>query len=98
MESAMNKSAYTIREATQLDAEGITFVHVNSWKTSYAGIVDQAFLNNISYEKRLASRKEIFLSKDSLHLVALLDAQSLPALHCQFIRMFKWVKFMQFIF
>jgi len=69
----MNTSQYTIREATERDAEGITFVNVNSWQTSYAGIIEQSFLDAISYEKRLAFRKEILASKNALHLVALAD-------------------------
>lgn len=68
-------SPYSIRQATESDAEGIAFVHVKSWQTSYVGIVDQAFLNNISYDKRLASWKEILKSKKGLRLVALFDGQ-----------------------
>ncbi len=66
---------YRIREATSLDAEGVAFVHVNSWKTSYAGVIDQVFLENISYEKRLASWKEILRSKKTLQLVVLFGEQ-----------------------
>lgn len=66
---------YTIRNATESDAEGIAFVHVNSWKTSYTGIIDQSFLENLSYEKRLASWKEILQSKNTQQLVALFDDQ-----------------------
>lgn len=69
----MNTSQYTIREATERDAEGITFVNVNSWQTSYADIIEQSFLDAISYEKRLGFRKEILASKNALHLVALAD-------------------------
>jgi len=69
----MKTSSYTIREATERDAEGITGVNVRSWQTSYAGIIEQSFLNAISYEKRLAFRKEILASKHALHLVALVD-------------------------
>ena len=66
---------FIIRDAIPSDAEGITFVHVNSWQTSYAGIVDQDFLDNISYEKRLDRRKEILKSKTMLHLVVLSGEQ-----------------------
>jgi GNAT superfamily N-acetyltransferase len=69
----MDASQYIIRAATERDAEGITFVNVKSWQTSYAGIIEQSFLDAISYEKRLAFRKEILASKNALHLVALLD-------------------------
>lgn len=66
---------YEIREATESDASGIAFVHVNSWQTSYAGIIEQSFLDNISYDKRLASWTEILKSKDSVHLVATFDGK-----------------------
>jgi hypothetical protein len=67
----MNIFPYSIRKATSLDAEAITLVHVNSWQTSYTGIIEQSFLDNISFDKRLASWKEILQSKSMLHLVAL---------------------------
>lgn len=71
----MTTPVYTIRKAAEVDAEDIAFVHVDSWKTSYAGIIAQIFLDNISYEKRLALRKKILKAKDTLHLVAILDEQ-----------------------
>lgn len=52
---------YEIRKATIDDAEAISLVHVNSWKTSYSGIVDQAYLNNLHLEDRLAFRKKILI-------------------------------------
>jgi GNAT superfamily N-acetyltransferase len=72
----MNTPNYVIREATESDAEGIAAVHVNSWQTSYAGIIDQSFLDNISYEDRLTLRREILQTKNVLHLVALFGEQS----------------------
>ncbi|GEN46869.1 GNAT family N-acetyltransferase [Alkalibacillus haloalkaliphilus] len=41
-----------IREAKLSDASGIGKVHVNSWRTTYKGIVPDEFLNNLTYEKR----------------------------------------------
>jgi ribosomal protein S18 acetylase RimI-like enzyme len=40
------------REATVSDCVAIAQVHVQSWKQSFAGIVPQAFLDNMSVEKR----------------------------------------------
>ncbi|HUX78722.1 MAG TPA: GNAT family N-acetyltransferase [Alphaproteobacteria bacterium] len=71
----MSTLDYVIREATESDAEGIAAVHVNSWQTSYRGIIDQSFLDNISYEDRLALRREILQTKKVLHLVALFGDQ-----------------------
>jgi GNAT superfamily N-acetyltransferase len=66
---------YVIRRAILSDAEGIAFVHANSWQTSYAGLIDPDFLESISYEKRLASWQEILKSKNTLHLVAGVDGK-----------------------
>ncbi len=71
----MSSSRYLIREATESDAKGIAFVHVNSWKTSYAGIIDQSFLDTISYDQRLASWTKILQSKNTQQFVALFDEQ-----------------------
>jgi ribosomal protein S18 acetylase RimI-like enzyme len=42
----------TIREARIEDAAGIARVHVDSWRTTYAGIVPDAYLANLSYARR----------------------------------------------
>lgn len=41
-----------IRPAQVEDAAGIAHVHVDSWRTSYKGIVPDEVLNNLSYERR----------------------------------------------
>jgi GNAT superfamily N-acetyltransferase len=41
-----------IRIAKVEDAEGIAKVHVDSWRTTYRGIVPDTFLDNLSYEQR----------------------------------------------
>jgi ribosomal protein S18 acetylase RimI-like enzyme len=41
-----------IRSATLADAEGISKVHVDSWRTTYYGIVPQDFLDSLTYENR----------------------------------------------
>ncbi|MDI9634585.1 GNAT family N-acetyltransferase [Kamptonema cortianum] len=82
----MTISPYHIRNATETDAEGIAFVHVNSWKTSYAGIIDQDFLDNINYEKRLSSWQEIIQSKSTQELIVLLDGKIIGFVGFGFIR------------
>ncbi|MEK4425348.1 GNAT family N-acetyltransferase [Solibacillus sp. FSL K6-1523] len=42
----------TIRKATMQDAQGIAKVHVDSWRTTYKGILPSSFLDNLSYVKR----------------------------------------------
>ncbi|MBE1554195.1 GNAT superfamily N-acetyltransferase [Filibacter limicola] len=41
-----------IRKAELEDTMGIAKVHVDSWRTTYKGIVPDAFLENLSYEQR----------------------------------------------
>ena len=62
-------TGYIIRAARIEDAEKITFVHVQAWKESYQNIIDQDYLDNISYEKRLAWRKKIIEEKFGQQLV-----------------------------
>jgi ribosomal protein S18 acetylase RimI-like enzyme len=42
----------TIRPAHIEDAPGIANVHIDTWRTTYAGIVPQAYLDQLSYEER----------------------------------------------
>lgn len=44
-----------VREACIEDAEKIAIVHVESWKTTYKGILSESYLSNLSVEKRLNS-------------------------------------------
>lgn len=41
-----------IRKAVLSDAQNIAIVHVDSWRTTYKGIVSDEFLTNLSYEER----------------------------------------------
>lgn len=47
----------TIRTATPADAPGIARVHVDSWRTTYAGIISAEYLANLSYEKSEARNR-----------------------------------------
>ncbi|MBI5666733.1 MAG: GNAT family N-acetyltransferase [Chloroflexi bacterium] len=44
----------TVRVAVPDDAPAIARVHVDSWRSTYAGIVPQAFLDGLTYEGREA--------------------------------------------
>lgn len=48
----MDNGLIKIRKAILSDAKGIAKVHVNSWKTTYANIVSDEYLSNLSYESR----------------------------------------------
>jgi ribosomal protein S18 acetylase RimI-like enzyme len=41
-----------IRKAVLSDVDGIAKVHVDCWKTTYAGIIPDVYINQITYEKR----------------------------------------------
>lgn len=42
----------TIRKATVADAAGIAKVHIDSWRTTYKGIVPDEYLADLSYDNR----------------------------------------------
>ena len=48
----MDNGFVKIRKAVLSDAKGIAKVHVDSWKSTYANIVPDEYLNNLSYESR----------------------------------------------
>lgn len=43
---------YRIRKATAEDVKHVAKAHVDSWRTTYEGIVDQGYLNALKYEDR----------------------------------------------
>src|SRR5262249_461024 len=45
----------SIRRATYDDAMEIAEVHVESWRSTYGGIIDQAFIDNLSGAERAVS-------------------------------------------
>ena len=54
-----------IREAQPADARGIARVHVESWRTSYAGLVPADFLAALSIEQREARWQAILADPDA---------------------------------
>ncbi len=54
---------FTVREAILEDAVEIARVHVQSWKESYKGIIEQTYLDSISFEQRLEQRKCILAER-----------------------------------
>ena len=67
----------TIREAVPGDAAGIARVHVESWRTTYPGIMPQAHLDALSYTDRERTWAEILTNNGpgrSLTSVAATDA------------------------
>lgn len=60
---------FQIRPASPEDADGIGRVHAASWKETYAGMIDDAFLASLSPEKSAARFRELGF-KDILVLTA----------------------------
>ena len=42
---------YQIRKAVLSDAKSIAKVHINSWKSTYKGIISEEFLNKMNIER-----------------------------------------------
>ncbi|MFJ7979571.1 GNAT family N-acetyltransferase [Lysinibacillus xylanilyticus] len=59
-----------IRKANSQDAQGIGKVHVDSWRTTYKGILPDDFLNNLSYEQRTELWKKNISDATNYVLVA----------------------------
>lgn len=59
-----------IRKAKLDDATGIAKVHVDSWKSTYKGIIPDDFLNNLSYERRTELWKKNIAKEDNHVVVA----------------------------
>jgi ribosomal protein S18 acetylase RimI-like enzyme len=51
-----------LREASLKDISAIAQVHVNTWRTTYRGIIPDDYLAQLSYEKRERGWMEIFSS------------------------------------
>lgn len=58
-----------IRRANIEDAEGIAKVHVDSWRTTYKGIISDEFLNNLSYAQRQELWKKNINNPDNVVFV-----------------------------
>lgn len=49
-----------IREGNVSDIKQIARVHVNTWKTTYKGIISDEYLGSLSYEKREQNWRDVF--------------------------------------
>lgn len=59
-----------IRTAEPGDAAGIARVHVDSWRTTYSGILPEAVLAALSYQRRETAWAEILSREEGVNLVA----------------------------
>jgi ribosomal protein S18 acetylase RimI-like enzyme len=65
----------TIRQATEDDAATIAHVHVASWRSTYAGIVPDAYLQSLDVEARAQSWRERLAARKAIFFTAEDDAQ-----------------------
>jgi len=61
---------FNIRKAAVEDAQSIASVQVDTWRTTYAGIVPEAFLNSLNAGERAEDWKEHLQAGDTLAFVA----------------------------
>ena len=55
-----------IREAKMTDTASIAKVHIDSWRTTYVGIVSQDYLLSLSYEQRMNAWQAMLSDPSSL--------------------------------
>ncbi|WP_158501563.1 GNAT family N-acetyltransferase [Vitiosangium sp. GDMCC 1.1324] len=60
----------TIRRAGLEDAEGMTRVHLESWRSSYRGLLPQEYLEGLDFEERLAGWRRGLADPDAGVFVA----------------------------
>lgn len=65
----------TIRVATESDIPAIARLHVDTWRTAYRGVVDDAFLAALSYEEFEKRRRERQTTAGIATWVAELDGE-----------------------
>ena len=77
MDGDYKMSEPLIRAATLKDAESIADIHVKAWQESYRGIIEQNYLDEISFSEKLAFRKEILTHPKpaQINLVAIQNNQ-----------------------
>ena len=66
---------FQIRNSVLRDAVDVAKIHVRAWQESYVGIVDDNYLDNLSFKDKLALREKILTSnsQNELHLVVVCD-------------------------
>jgi L-amino acid N-acyltransferase YncA len=65
----MNSELFFVREATLEDSVSIGTIQAKTWKTTYAGIVHQSFLDSFEAEPRIQSAQKRFYNPELKDLV-----------------------------
>lgn len=66
---------FQIRNSVLSDAVDVAKIHVRAWQESYAGVIEDNYLANLSFQDRLVLREKILAnnSQNELHLVVLFN-------------------------
>ena len=65
-----------IREASVPDAAAIAKVHVDSWRTTYTGVVPDDFLAQLSYEQRVRTWRDVLSTHGVTEFVFVAEAEA----------------------
>ena len=65
-----------IREASVPDAAAIAKVHVDSWRTTYTGVVPDEYLAQLSYEQQGQSWRDILSTHGAIEFVYVAEAEA----------------------
>ncbi len=66
----MTESSLIIRKASPADIPAIARMHIEGWRAAYGGLVDQAYLDTLSVEQRMADWQGWMASGESETLIA----------------------------
>ncbi len=65
-----------IRQANVPDAASIAKVHVDSWRTTYTGVLPDDFLAQLSYEQREQTWRDILSTQGATEFVFIAEAEA----------------------
>jgi ribosomal protein S18 acetylase RimI-like enzyme len=71
-----------IRRATLDDALPVARVHIDSWRSAYRGLVPDAYLDGLNYERRAERLRDLLSAGASETYLAAADGQILGFLDC----------------
>ena len=71
-----------VREARLEDVGAIARVHVNTWRTTYRGIIPEDYLANLSYERREKNWVQILKNSDVFLYVAVDKSEEIVGFAC----------------
>ena len=68
--------AIRIRRANTNDAQGIARVHIDTWRTTYHGILPDEFLSSLSYDRARRKWETTYLNPNSQDTISVAEDES----------------------